>query len=87
MTALCMQEPISYIMIYKLLYIFSVVRIETSDQSYRGFAIQAREFTPSFSSAAAFVGEFVNPPQDTRIWSCAAVCHCAWLPVSLCFAH
>ena len=55
-------------------YIFSAVQIETTGPSYRGFAIQARESTPSFSSTAAFVGQFINPPAETRIWDCDAVC-------------
>ena len=58
-----------------IMTVFSAVRIETTGQTYRGFAIQARESTPSFSSTAAFVGQFVNPPAETRIWDCAAVCY------------
>ena len=51
------------------------VQIESSGPTYRGFAIQARESTPSFSSAAPFVGEFVNAPAvgDWQIWNCGAV--------------
>ncbi len=52
------------------------VRIESSGPTFRGFAIQARESTPSFSSTAEFVGEFVNPPPaggDWQIWNCGAV--------------
>ena len=54
---------------------FLKVRIETSGPEFRGFAIQARESTATFSSSAAFVGEFVNPPSggDWRIWTCDAV--------------
>ena len=56
-------------------YLSYVVRIETSGPLYRGFAIQARESTPSFSSSAAFVGEFVNPPPGANweIWNCVNV--------------
>ena len=53
-----------------------LVRVETSGTPFRGFAIQARESTPSFSSSATFVGEFVNAPPpggNWRIWNCAAV--------------
>ena len=50
-----------------------LVRVETSGAPFRGFAIQARESTPSFSTSAAFVGEFVNAGGNWRIWNCAAV--------------
>ena len=55
-----------------LLYI---VRIESSGPAFRGFAIQARESTPSFSPTANFAGEFINPPPGAnwQIWNCAAV--------------
>jgi hypothetical protein len=58
-----------------VLYILFTVRIASSGPIFRGFAIQARESTPSFSSTAEFVGEFVNPPAvgDWRIWNCGAV--------------
>ena len=61
------------------LCILFAVRIESSAQAFRGFAIQARESTPSFSSAAEFVGEFVNPPPGAnwQIWSCGAVRLCS----------
>ena len=51
------------------------VQIASNSPAFRGFAIQARESTPSFSSSAAFVGEFVNPPPGANweIWNCAAV--------------
>ena len=56
------------------LFLF-LVRIESSGPKFRGFAIQARESTESFTKEAKFVGEFVNPPAkgDWRIWHCAAV--------------
>ena len=57
--------------------ILFIVRVATSDpaQTFRGFAIQARESTETFSSEASFLGEFVNAPAsgDWRIWSCDAV--------------
>ena len=51
------------------------VRIESSGPTFRGFAVQARESTESFSREAKFVGEFVNPPAsgEWRIWNCVAV--------------
>ena len=57
-----------------LLYVLcTAVRVEGIGATFRGFAIQAREATPSFTNAAAFVGQFVNPASDWEIWNCAAV--------------
>ena len=61
--------------IYSLYYY--VVRIATSDsaQTFRGFAIQARESTENFMNSASFLGQFVNAPDggDWRIWACDVV--------------
>ena len=57
------------------LCILPSVRIQSNGPTFRGFAVQAREFTESFAKGAKFVGAFVNPSHsgDWRIWNCAAV--------------
>lgn len=67
-----------------VLYMLFAVRIASSAQAFRGFAIQARESTPSFSSAADFVGEFVNPPPGANweIWNCGAVRLCSTIIIT-----
>ena len=53
------------------------VRVQASDpaQPFRGFVVQARESTASFTNEAAFVGMFVDAPEagDWQIWECDAV--------------
>ena len=63
------------IIMLQFLSVLLSVRIESSGPKFRGFAVQARESTESFTRGAKFVGEFVNPPVNAewRIWHCAAV--------------
>jgi hypothetical protein len=63
------------IIMLQFLSVLLPVRIESSGPKFRGFAVQARESTESFTKGAKFVGEFVNPPAkgEWRIWRCAAV--------------
>ena len=53
----------------------NIVRLQASGATFRGFVVQAREASDSFTNDAAFVGEFVNPPAagDWKIWSCGTV--------------
>lgn len=59
----------------KILYV--AVRIQSSDsaQQFRGFAIQARESTDSFSNDAAYLGQFdsASASGDWKIWACTTV--------------
>ena len=68
-----------YGIVYYCNNIIITVRVEASNATFRGLAVQVRDATGSetFSNDAAFVGEFVNPPADGdwQLWACAAVSH------------
>ena len=51
------------------------MRVATSSTEFRGFAIQARQSTESFTDDAAFMGQFETTPdsENWKIWSCGAV--------------
>ena len=56
------------------LFLTAPVRVQTSDSTmtFRGFAVQSRQSTPTFSSDANFLGSFTNAPPggDWQLWNC-----------------
>ena len=77
LSVLLVQSSGQAVIICSFFFTLYVVRIATSDsaQTFRGFAIQARESTETFTNDASFLGQFVNAPPggDWKIWRCAAV--------------
>ena len=56
------------------LFLTVPVRVQTIDSTmtFRGFAVQSRQSTPTFSSDANFLGSFTNAPSggDWQLWNC-----------------
>ena len=50
------------------------VRVQTSDptMTFRGFVVQSRQSTPTFSNDADSLGSFTNAPSggDWQLWNC-----------------
>ena len=59
-------------MLYRISLFILSVRVQSSGDTFRGFAVQSRAASADFgsSSDSGFIGEFTNPGSDWRIWSC-----------------
>lgn len=72
-----MNNLISFSHLAKKKILYVAVRIQSSDsaQQFRGFAIQARESTDSFSNDATYLGQFdsASASGDWKIWACTTV--------------
>ena len=64
-----------FLSFFSLFFLATVpVRVQTSDptMTFRGFVVQSRQSTPTFSNDANSLGSFTNAPSggDWQLWNC-----------------